>query len=233
MNLFYAPLLQKTDKLYTFDKDESRHIARVLRKRLGDKIFLTDGKGHLFQSEILDDNPKRTQVNILKVETYPLAKLKIHIAMAPTKSNERFEWFLEKATEIGITEITPIITEHSERKKINWARYDKILVSAMKQSLQMYKPTLHPLTKWADYVKKDFGTKQKLIAYCKAEKHIKKMVLPDRDVLLLIGPEGGFSDKEMTQAQALGFLPVGLSQNRLRTETAGLVGLTAVHFVND
>jgi len=233
MNLFYAPFLETTDKLYTFDKDESRHIARVLRKRIGDKLFLTDGNGHLFQSEILDDNPKKTHVNILKVETYAPSKINIHIAMAPTKSNERFEWFLEKATEIGITEITPILTAHSERKKINWARYDKILVAAMKQSLQMYKPTLHPLIKWHDFVGKSFEKHQKLIAYCKAEKHIKKTVLPEMNVLLIIGPEGGFSDEEIAQAQAQQFFPVGLSKSRLRTETAGLFGLAAIHFVND
>jgi len=231
MNLFYAPQLLPQDTMYTFDKDESRHISRVLRKSVGEELFLTNGKGQFFTAEIIDDNPKKTLVKITKSEKREKPTRHIHIAMAPTKSNDRFEWFLEKATEIGISEITPILTEHSERKKINWERYDKILVSAMKQSLQMYKPKLHPLTKWSDFIQQNHADYTKTIAYCKAAKHLKDTSITNDKILLLVGPEGGFSEKELQQAFEANYLPVGLSKNRLRTETAGIVGLMAIHFL--
>jgi len=231
MNLFYAPQLLPKDTMFTFDKDESRHISRVLRKIVGEELFLTNGKGYFFTAEIIDDNPKKTLVKIIQSETKPKPARYIHIAIAPTKSNDRFEWFLEKATEIGISEITPILTEHSERKKINWERYDKILVSAMKQSLQMYKPKLNSLTKWSDFIQQNYADYTKTIAYCKAEKHLKDTSIINDKILLLVGPEGGFSEKELQQAFEVNYLPVGLSNNRLRTETAGIVGLMAIHFL--
>jgi len=231
MNLFYAPQLQADNKHYIFDKDESRHISRVLRKNIGDKLFLTNGKGYLFTAEITDNHPKKTRINIIEVEKKPQAEIHIHLAIAPTKSNDRFEWFLEKATEIGISEITPILTTHSERKKINWERYDKILVSAMKQSLQMYKPKLNQLTKYADLISQNNEDTHKMIAYCKADKLLKDNKLTSNTVLLLVGPEGGFSPDEMQQAFDFAYQPVALSGNRLRTETAGLVGLMAIHHI--
>ena len=235
MNLFYAPELTATSDFYSFNKDESRHISKVLRKNTGDVLHLTNGKGDFFTAEIIDSNPKKTIVKIESVETKEKRNFKIHIAIAPTKSNERIEWFLEKATEIGIDEITPIITRYSERKKINWERYDKILVAAMKQSLQAYKPVLHPLTKWQDFIQQDFADYNKQIAYCKTDpktSSVQHNVHPKEKVLLLIGPEGGFSEQEFQEAFSLGFTPSGLSENRLRTETAGVVGLMQIHFVN-
>jgi len=228
MNLFYAPDLHESSQSYVFDKDESRHISKVLRKRAGEELFLTNGKGLFFTAEILDNHPKKTQVKIIKVEKKNQDRPLIHMAVAPTKSNDRFEWFLEKATEIGIHRITPLLTVHSERKKINPERYEKILVSAMKQSLKAYKPSLSELTKFHDFVTRDFGNVQKFIAYCKSEQNLSATVNTD-NVLVLVGPEGGFSQEEIALAQANGFAPVALSAHRLRTETAALMAVATVH----
>jgi len=231
MNLFYAPDIQPDSKSYVFDKDESRHISKVLRKRIGDKLFLTNGKGWLFEAEITDDNPKKTQAKIVAQQKKEKRNFKLHIAMAPTKSNERFEWFLEKATELGIDEITPLLTGHSERKKIKPERYQKILISAMKQSLQTYLPVLNPLTTWNDFMQNDFSRYVKLIAYCSSDKQITDFVQTDKDIIILIGPEGGFSDKELTEALNNNFIPVLLSRNRLRTETAGVTAVAALNLL--
>jgi len=232
MNLFYAPELTLTSTIHVFDKDESRHISKVLRKLVDDTLYLTNGKGIFFTAKITDNHPKKTSVNIISAESKEKRSYKIHIAIAPTKSNDRIEWFLEKATEIGIDEITPILTHYSERTKINWERYDKIIVSAMKQSLQTYKPILHPLTRWKDFIQQDFDNYNKQIAYCKSSKALKNNIKAKESVLLLIGPEGGFSTQEFNEAVEKGFTPAGLSTNRLRTETAGIVGLNTIHCIN-
>jgi len=229
MNLFYAPGLQENSTTYVFDKDESRHIAKVLRKRLGDRLFLTNGKGGWFTAEITDDNPKKTQVKIIAVERKQEEKPLIHLAVAPTKSNERMEWFLEKATEIGIHRITPLITEHSERRKINPARYEKIVVSAMKQSLKAYKPVVEDLTNFKEFVSRDFDKAQKFIAFCQAEIPLKNALKPVDEIVVITGPEGGFSPEEVELAKSKGFVPVSLSAHRLRTETAALMAVATVH----
>ncbi len=233
MNLFYAPHLQKNDTFYLFDKDESRHIAKVLRKRIGDILYLTNGKGLMFKAKIIDDNPKKTKVQIIEVESRPNRNYRLQIAIAPTKNNDRYEWFLEKATEIGIDTVTPLLTRYSERKHIKKERFDKILISAMKQSLQVYKPQLNDLTAFDDFLKQDFGNIQKFIAYCKAGNTLISQIQPQKDTLILIGPEGGFSDTELQKAIVAGFIPVGLSDNRLRTETAGLMAVSSVALKND
>ena len=229
MNLFFAPDLSPEDTHYVFDKDESRHISKVLRKRVGDTLFLTDGKGGWFEAKIVEAHPKHTGVQIKSYKQKKKPPYKLHVAIAPTKSNDRFEWFLEKAVEIGVDTITPLLTAHSERKKINTGRYEKIIIAAMKQSLQTYKPLLNDLTRWDDFLQKTDKNSQKLMAFCQAEKHLKEVLEPRKDTLLLIGPEGGFAPNESEQAVAQGFKPVKLSPNRLRTETAGLVAVTAFH----
>jgi 16S rRNA (uracil1498-N3)-methyltransferase len=229
MNLFYAPSLTIENEDYVFDKSESKHISRVLRKRNGDTLHITNGLGDLFKVEIVDNNPNKTSVKIIEKQHFDRPATHIHMAIAPTKSNERFEWFLEKAVEIGVSEITPLLTKHSERKKINIDRYERIIIAAMKQSLQFYKPILHPLTPWKKFISKPHKGK-KMIAYCRADKNIKEVLSNDHSFLLAIGPEGGFSPIEIEESKQAGFQPVGLSKNRLRTETAGIVGLTAIHF---
>jgi len=228
MNLFYAPDLDSQSRTYVFDKDESRHISKVLRKRVGDQLFLTNGKSLWFVAEITDNHPKKTEVKIIRVEEKQAEQFKIHVAIAPTKSNERFEWFLEKATEIGIHRITPLITEHSERKKINPQRYEKIIVSAMKQSLKAHKPELSELTGFDEFINRNFGQSQKLIGYCKAVNSLKNLLRQKEEILILIGPEGGFSMQEIEKAQAKGFEPASLSKHRLRTETAAIMAVATV-----
>ncbi len=229
MNLFYAPNLSPCSQTYTFDKDESRHIVKSLRKKIGDILYLTNGLGDWFEAKITTADPKHTQINIIKVTKKDRRPYRIHIAIAPTKSNERFEWFLEKAVEIGIDEITPMITRHSERKKIKLERYDKILISAMKQSLQAYKPKLNDLTKFDRIVEQNYENTQKFMAYCQADVSLSEQINPKQNILILIGPEGGFSDEEIQKAKAKDFKTVSISSNRLRTETAGLVSLMTAH----
>jgi 16S rRNA (uracil1498-N3)-methyltransferase len=233
MNLFYAPQITADQTTYIFDKDESRHITKVLRHQCGDTLYLTNGKGLWVMAEITVANPKRTEVKIIQTEIKPQRPNKLHVAMAPTKSNDRYEWFLEKATEIGIDEVTPLLCRYAERKKINPLRYDKILVAAMKQSLQAYKPKLNDLTNFKAFLDKTATSKaQKLIAYCKVDLPIAKAIESNKDTIILIGPEGGFSKEEIQMAIDRGFKPVSLSTNRLRTETAGVLAVSAVQLHN-
>lgn len=231
MNLFYAPNITSKTDFYTFDKDESRHIIKSLRKKNGDILFLTDGRGNRFEAKIISSDPKHTQVKILSSTKENKRPYRIHVAIAPIKSNDRFEWFLEKAVETGIDEITPLLTRYSERKKINLNRYDKIIVSAMKQSLQVYKPKLNDLTRFEQFITQDYRQSQKFMAYCQAEQSMTDTFSKEQNILILIGPEGGFSDEEVRKAQANGFIPVKISPNRLRTETAGLVALVTTHLL--
>ena len=232
MNLFYAPQLTNQDKKYIFDKNESKHISKVLRKKINDNLHITNGLGDLFKVKIIDDNPNKTQVAIIEAKHFTKPAKPIHIAIAPTKSNDRFEWFLEKAVEIGVSEITPLLTTHSERKKINLERYKRILVAAMKQSLQFHMPIIHPLTKWKDFVK-NANADQKFIAYCKADEKLKNLIQDKNSYLLTIGPEGGFSEEEVNEAKNHNFIPAGLSDNRLRTETAGIIGLASLKICSE
>jgi len=239
MNLFYAPGLLPDNTQYTFGKEESRHIVKVLRKKKGDRLFLTDGVGGWYEGEITKTDFKQT---IVKIQDYKKRRKKayrLHIAIAPVKSNDRFEWFLEKATEIGIDEITPLWNKYSERKKINKNRYEKIIISAMKQSLQVYKPTLNSFTKWNDFLKQVEDNQYKLIAYCKAQQNLNDVLKKSNNdkeidkIVIVIGPEGGFSDEELNIAKQVGFIPILLSNNRLRTETAGVVAVSNVHLKMD
>jgi len=223
MHLFYTPDIQST--IYTLDEDESKHAVRVLRLSNGDIIQLIDGKGNFMQARIADANPKRCTVEVVeKTSEYGKRKSYLHLAVAPTKNIDRFEWFLEKATEIGIDEITPVLCDHSERKVIKEDRLEKVIVSAMKQSLKAYVPKLNPLTPLSALLKTDFAGK-KFVAHCyEQDKHLLKTeVASSLSNLILIGPEGDFSEAEVTEALNQGFIPVSLGESRLRTETAALV----------
>lgn len=242
MQLFYAPNIQDNNIL---DKSDSLHCIKVLRKQIGDTIHLIDGKGGFYKAIITDDNPKKCHFQITAQQLeYNKRKHHLHIAIAPTKNINRFEWFLEKATEIGIDEITPILTFHSERKKINHERLEKILISAMKQSLKAYLPQLNPLTKWKDFLKQtnasdtsdsqtDSAIDYKAIACMTEQSNHLFEDYKSGNASLLIGPEGGFSTKEIEQAQANGFAPVTLGNNRLRTETAGVVACQMIGLKGD
>ncbi|SDX51139.1 16S rRNA (uracil1498-N3)-methyltransferase [Lutibacter oricola] len=234
MQLFYNSEIQKDTKEFTFDKTESRHIVRVLRKTEGDKIFITNGLGNLFTSEVLIANDKKCLVKIINIDskTKPW-NYYLHIAIAPTKLNDRYEWFLEKATEIGIDEITPIICDHSERKVLKLERMEKIIHSAAKQSLKFHFPKLNQPIKYSEFINQSFEGNL-LIAHCEEsdKKLLKNELKAAQKTTILIGPEGDFSTKEIKQSLEHKFIPVSLGESRLRTETAGIVATHSVSFVN-
>lgn len=233
MQLFFIPQYNKED-IITLDKEESAHISKVLRLKEGEKISLTDGKGNLFTSVILESTPKRCTVKITDIEeNYQKRDFKIHLAIAPTKNINRIEWLLEKVVEIGIDEITPLLTEHSERKNINIERLDKIIVSAMKQSIKCFKPKLNDLTKFSTLLN-NLKDEKKYLCCCSDEEKIliKNDYKSHEDVVIFIGPEGDFSPTEVTQAKQKGCKLITLGEQRLRTETAGLYAVSTIHFLN-
>lgn len=228
MHVFYTPDIQIQPEL---PADEAAHAVRVLRLQSGDEVMLTDGKGNFYRAEIGVATSKRCLVNIL--ETLPQEPLwtgHLHIAMAPTKNMDRTEWFAEKATEIGFDELTFLNCRFSERKVIKTERIAKILVSALKQSLKARLPRLNEMTDFNKFIALPFHG-QKFIAHCyEGEKPLlKDVVRRGEDALVLIGPEGDFSEEEVEKAMAHGFVPISLGRSRLRTETAALV---ACHILN-
>lgn len=236
MQLFYNPNISKSEKEVTFDKEESRHIVKVLRMKEGDTFKITNGKGSFFSAEIISGNPKVCLVRILSEEMQQPLPYQLHLAVAPTKLNDRYEWFLEKATEIGISEITPIICDHSERKIIKTQRYEKILQSAMKQSLKAYLPILNEAVSYKDFINSENTPEGlKCIAHCEEtdKKSLKSVINKNQKITILIGPEGDFSSEEIQLAKQVGFIPVTLGESRLRTETAAIVACHSVAFVNE
>jgi len=229
MQLFYVPNI--IDSEVILSEIESKHAIKVLRLSEGDNVQLIDGKGGFYEAEIIAANPKKCKLAIVKsVADFGKKDFYLHMAIAPTKNIDRTEWFLEKCTEIGIDEITPIVSEHSERKVIKPERLEKILISAMKQSVKAYLPKLNELTSFKNLLANASET-NKYIAHCNEgeKEHLKNVVSSNKDVLILIGPEGDFSPEEVEQAKEHGFQEISLGTARLRTETAGVV---ACHIVN-
>lgn len=234
MHLFYTPEIQLRDETYLLSEEESKHCIKVLRLKLNDQITLINGAGGWFEAEIIDAHPKRTLVKILSlVQNFNQRNHYLHIAIAPPKNIERMEWFLEKATEIGIDEITPILCAHSERKDLNIERLFKRITAAMKQSIKAYHPKLNALTPFSDFIQK-VDTKQRFIAHCMdGEKvYLKNALQLSSPVTIVIGPEGDFSSKEVQMAIQQGFAPISFGEARLRTETAALTACFEVNFLN-
>ncbi|WP_400073620.1 16S rRNA (uracil(1498)-N(3))-methyltransferase [Zobellia russellii] len=234
MQLFYNPDLDKSITQFTFSQEESRHIVKVLRKKEGDLLHITNGKGYIFKSEILLADQKRCKAQIVATQKKHPKVHWLHMVVAPTKNNDRLEWFLEKATEIGVSEITPIFCDRSERKVIKKERLEKVIQSAMKQSLRAYLPKLNDAISYKDFMAKELNGLL-FIAHCEEEEKVdlKRRVAPDKDVTILIGPEGDFSQNEIEMAYEKGFLPVSLGEYRLRTETAAIVACTTVNMINN
>jgi len=224
MQLFYAADIR--DGKPVLDKTDSGHCIKVLRKKLGDEIHLIDGKGTMFTAKIVDANHNKCKYEVIaEQEGFGIREKYLHVAISPTKNISRFEWFLEKAVEIGVEEITPILTYHSERKVLNEERLTKILISAMKQSLKAKLPKLNPLMKWKSFLQEEsWSTYDFRGIACMTEKSAsftnQKL---GQNALVVIGPEGGFSDLEIEEAVEQNFTPVTLGKSRLRTETAGIV----------
>ena len=234
MQLFYNPTITESTEVFSFDKEESKHIIKVLRKKDTDLLYVTNGLGFLFKTEITLASDSKCTVKIISFEKAAPTKFKLHLAVAPTKMNDRYEWFLEKATEIGVHEITPIICDHSERKVINNERFDKILLTAMKQSNELYLPKLNPAITFKEFIKLE-NEGVKLIAHCEEtdKKSLKSVLKANEDYTILIGPEGDFSEKEIALALENDFTAVSLGNTRLRTETAAIVACHSVVFVNE
>jgi 16S rRNA (uracil1498-N3)-methyltransferase len=234
MQLFYNPDINETTNEFSFTKEESNHIVKVLRKNMGDILYITNGKGWLFTAEIILADIKTCLVKIIDKTLQPKKNYQLHLAVAPTKMNDRYEWFLEKATEIGIDTITPIICEHSERKIVKTDRFEKILQSAMKQSISCYLPKMNEPMLFKDFIKLGFAG-DLFIAHCEEtdKKSLKNELKPNTDTTILIGPEGDFSIKEIKMALQNKFIPVTLGNTRLRTETAAIVACHSVTFINE
>jgi 16S rRNA (uracil1498-N3)-methyltransferase len=208
--------------------------VKVLRKKKGDELFITNGKGYLFEAKIIGDNVKKCEVELISAKKTHGKLHSLHLVVAPTKMNDRYEWFLEKATEIGVDEITPIICDRSERKVLKLERMQRVIESAMKQSLQTYLPVLNEPISFNEFLEKPH-TGLQFIAHCEdTERHeLKRRVVPDQDITILIGPEGDFTPSEIKRALSKGFLPVAMGRTRLRTETAAMVACTIVATINN
>ena len=234
MQLFYAPEISLPR--YTLPEEESKHCVRVLRMSIGDELFLTDGRGSMYRCKVVNDNVKRCEVEVVEhLEEYGRLPYSLSMAVAPTKNIDRFEWFLEKATEVGISEVWPIECEHSERRQIKEDREEKVITAAVKQSLKAYHPTLHPLTPLKRLLAMPFDG-QKYIAHCNSEigerEYLGSIVKKGGNVLILIGPEGDFSPEEIKFALQNGFKPISLGNQRLRTETAAVVATVITSTIN-
>lgn len=226
MNIFYCPII--TNDKVTLDETESQHAVKVLRLVEGDRIILFDGKGGKYEAEIDHPHHKKCRVSITKKEFISNRCFHLHIAIAPTKMNDRMEWFLEKATEIGIDEITPVICDRSERRATNHERFEKVLIAAMKQSMNPWLPLLNEQMDLKLFLEKsDPG----FIAHCMESNKtlLKNCNFKENRYTILIGPEGDFTEAEVKLASDKKWKPVSLGESRLRTETAGIV---ACHTVN-
>ena len=233
MHLFYTPDISSAT--YTLDKEESTHCIRVLRLKQGSLLHLTDGKGNLYKAQLLTADTKACVAEIIEcIPGFGKRNFYLHIAIAPTKNIDRFEWFLEKATEIGIDEITPIFCEHSERNIVKPERLQKIITSAVKQSLKAYHPVLNEAVKLNQLLKTNFDA-EKFIAHCEEDEKLNLSTAYKKgsNALILIGPEGDFSKEEVEKAISVGFIPVSLGNSRLRTETAGVVACHTVCLKNE
>lgn len=236
MQLFYAP--DFTPPEHTLGEQESKHCIRVLRLAHGDAVHITDGRGNLFCCRITQADPHACKVQAVSVEAeYEKPLYRLAMAVAPTKNAERFEWFLEKATEVGVSDIVPLATEHSERRIYKPERGEKILTAAMKQSLKAYRPRLRPLTSLAGLLAEPFAGRR-FIAHCAparsagGKRHLASALKPGEDALVLIGPEGDFSTAEIDAALAAGFEEITLGTQRLRTETAAVAAVVIASVVN-
>jgi len=236
MNLFYTPEIQPHHTSFLLSEEESKHAVRVLRLSSGDIIHLVDGRGGRYKTEIIEAHPKRTSLRILHVEeNYKPSTYHLHIAVAPTKNIDRIEWFLEKATEIGLQEFTPIICAHSERKEVKIERLEKVAVAAMKQSLKAYLPKINSAVSFSRFIDSQQDIQStKAIAHCidGDKKHIVNSFSKEGNYLILVGPEGDFSESEIQQALQIGYTPLSLGEARLRTETAALASVLEISLLN-
>lgn len=232
MYLFYERNFSNNGHILS--PDESKHCVKVLRHQVGDCISVMDGKGSIYKAEILEAAPKKCVLKVLETKTEKPRPFSIHMVVAPTKNIDRLEWFLEKATEIGIEQVTPILCDHSERKVIKPERLEKVIVSAAKQSLKSYIPTLNPLTTYKDFISREQENTNCFIAHCEESSKVllKNAYQQNSNAVVLIGPEGDFSPQEIKQAVENKYQEISLGKERLRTETAALMGCATLNLIN-
>ena len=229
MQLFFLSNIDYNSQELIFDKTESQHLAKVLRKQTNDRIFVTNGQGVLLEGELTLVSEKKCMAKVIDQNYYEKKSPQITLAIAPTKSLDRIEWMLEKITELGFDELVPIVCDHSERKILKTDRLQKIALSALKQSNQFWLPEIHKLTSFKDFIQHAKGIK--LIAHCEdnsKRNSLKNILLSNNHYTILIGPEGDFSPSEITLAKQYGFQSLSLGETRLRTETAGLVAVCGI-----
>lgn len=231
MELFYSS--QISGQVALLDEQESRHCIKVLRHRLHDEIHFTDGKGRIYSGVLTKADMRQCEITVSKQQQDKQRNFHLHIGIAPTKAIDRFEWFLEKAAELGVEEITPLLCRHSERKNLNHERCEKILISGMKQSNRSRAPKLNELTSFNTAINFSEGTKA--IAHCSnGNKHtLNEIIVSTNSLLLIIGPEGDFSDEEILLATETNFAPLTLGNARLRTETAAVHAASITYFLKN
>ncbi len=229
MQLFFNPNLN--NNTVELPEDESKHCVRVLRKKIGDEIILIDGKGNKATCKIIDDNPKKCKLEIVDKVSFLKNKIGLHIAIAPTKNFDKMDWMLEKCTEIGVSEITFIETENSERNKVNIERCDKILIQSIKQSKQYWLPKLNNIISFQQFILNQKTTDLNcLMAWCNEHtKTINETFDLKKSTLLLIGPEGDFTEQEAKMALDNNFKTISLGKNILRTETAAVYACAVIN----
>ncbi|UCH13057.1 MAG: 16S rRNA (uracil(1498)-N(3))-methyltransferase [Bacteroidales bacterium] len=235
MHVFYSPEISSGNLF--LNKTESKHCIRVLRLRENDIINLIDGKGGLYEARIVSENPDKCELQVIKqIENYNKRNFYLHIAIALTKSTDRYEWFIEKATEIGIDEITPLICSRSERRKIKIERLQKIIISSMKQALVTTTPGLNKVRTFSEFISDPaINEFSKYICYCSEgnRQKLNEIYHPGTNAVAVIGPEGDFTPEEIKLAKKYNFQSVTLGKNRLRTETAGVSVCQILNFLND
>ena len=224
MNLFYSNFSESQDEIVVNEND-SKHIIKSYRKNIGDIIKFTNGDGLLAEAKIIYKG-KKIKVKILNILKKKREKISIHIAISPLKNTSRLEWFVEKATEIGVRQITPIVTKYSEKKKVNYERLERISISSLKQSSQFFKPQINEIENFSEFIINN--KEQKIMANLKTKKFLKKGSIVSNTLCLIIGPEGGFSDDEIQEARDNKVTEISLGENRLRSETAAIYGLSLI-----
>lgn len=230
MKLFYGTIFPEVK----IDDEEQQHIVKVLRMKEGEEIFITDGKGNLVKGNLIFEG-KKVNLNITEIKKdLPDFSIKLHIAIAPTKNIDRIEFFIEKAVEMGISEITFLQTEKSERKNLNLEKLKKQSIAASKQSLRFHFPKLNDLTKFSEFISR-INPETSFVAHCneKLERTQLKEIQPNSEIIFLVGPEGDFSEKEIQQLSEKGIKAVSLGNQRLRTETAGIFIAAWNYFLMD
>ena len=224
MDLFFSNF-KSNDKFIVIDEIDSKHITRSFRKNIGDRVKITNGTGYLCNAEIVEMG-KKIKVKIKSIEKFESSIYSVHIAISPLKNTSRFEWFVEKATELGVNQITPLICKYSEKKKVNIDRLDRILISSLKQSNQFFKPIINSIKDFEDFIINNED--EKLMANLKTSNKINGQLFNQKNICLMIGPEGGFSNQEIELAKKHNIKQVTLGKSRLRSETAAIYGLSVI-----